>query len=382
MSAAPARVALLSLDSFDPDLLSPELTPHIWALAREGGIAPDGGRADVPSVTYVSHATLLTGRRNLAHGVTSNLAGNPRPGVVPGWAGAARVQSPSLFEGCRAAGVRAAAVFGDQHLHRILGAEAADESWPPGGDLPSGTPVDPNGYATNDAIRPHLLRLAADPDVRFLFGHINEPDTWGHRRGPRHPDTLAAYAAADRLVGEVVEALRPDRERTLVAVVSDHGMEPLRDAPPIDLLAQPGVRAVAAALVEEGGSALVRLRDGVSPEAVGAALLAAAGVVGWRPLTAEALVVEGGPGSRFATGGGKGLAGIHGGPGAIRTMAVVGGGHPAAPAIAAAMRREPPHLADWATTIALLLGVSLPAADGRDLARADSAGDGATGPGA
>ncbi|HEU0116047.1 MAG TPA: alkaline phosphatase family protein, partial [Thermomicrobiales bacterium] len=73
--AAPARVALLSLDSFNPDLLSPERTPHIWALAQAGGSAPDGGRADLPAVTYISHATLLTGRRNLAHGVTSNLAG-------------------------------------------------------------------------------------------------------------------------------------------------------------------------------------------------------------------------------------------------------------------------------------------------------------------
>ncbi|HEU5434654.1 MAG TPA: alkaline phosphatase family protein, partial [Thermomicrobiales bacterium] len=61
--AESSRVALLSLDSFHPDLLSPERTPTIWALAQEGGIAPDGGRADVPAVTYVSHATLLTGRR-------------------------------------------------------------------------------------------------------------------------------------------------------------------------------------------------------------------------------------------------------------------------------------------------------------------------------
>ncbi|HET7093296.1 MAG TPA: alkaline phosphatase family protein, partial [Thermomicrobiales bacterium] len=369
MMAGSARVALLSLDSFDPDLLSSERTPHIWALAQAGGVAPDGGRADLPAVTYVSHATLLTGRRNLAHGVTSNLAGHPRAGVVPGWAGATRVQTPSLFEACRAAGVRSAAVFGDQYLHRILGAEAADASWPPAGDLPAGAPVDPNGYAANEAIRPYLLRAAADPDVRFLFGHINEPDTWGHRRGPRHADTLAAYAAADRLVGETLAALRPDWQRTLIAVVSDHTMEPPSDAPPIDLLAHPAVRAVAAGVVEEGGSALLLLRDGVSSDEAGTALLDVVGVAGWRPLTSEALLVEGAPGSRFAAGGGKGLAGIHGGAGTTRTMAVVGGGHPAVGRIARAFANAPPHLADWAPTIAAVLGISLAEADGRDLSR-------------
>jgi predicted AlkP superfamily pyrophosphatase or phosphodiesterase len=369
MMAAPSRVALLSLDSINPDLLSPERTPHIWALARAGSVAPDGGRADVPSVTYVSHATLLTGRRNFGHGVTSNLAGHPRAGVVPGWAGATRVQSPSLFEACQATGVRSAAVFGDQYLHRILGAEAADESWPPGGVLPAGAAADPNGYAANAAIRPHLLRIAADTRNRFVFGHINEPDTWGHRFGPRHPDTLAAYTAADRLVGEVIDALRPDWERTLVAVVSDHGMEPVGAAPPIDLLAHPAVLEVAVEVVEEGGCALLRLRAGVSSADAGGVVVGVPGIAGWRSLTSEILLVEGEPGARFATGPGKGPAGLHGGPGTTWTMAVVGGGHPSVERVVRAVRESPPHIADWAPTIAAVLNVPLPEANGRDLSR-------------
>ncbi|HEU0116054.1 MAG TPA: alkaline phosphatase family protein, partial [Thermomicrobiales bacterium] len=235
--------------------------------------------------------------------------------------------------------------------------------------LPAGTAVDPNGYAANAAIRPHLLRVAAAPDVRFFFGHINEPDTWGHRLGPRHADTLAAYAAADRLVGEVVEALRPDWERTLIAVVSDHTMEPVSEATPIALSAHPAVRAVAADVVEEGGCALLRLRDGVSPDEAGTALRDVAGVAAWRPLTDAALLVEGEPGVRFASGPGKGLAGIHGGRGTTRTMAAVGGGHPAVSRVVRAFQDAPPHLADWAPTIAAVLDIPLPAADGRDLSR-------------
>ncbi|HEU5431147.1 MAG TPA: alkaline phosphatase family protein, partial [Thermomicrobiales bacterium] len=259
--------------------------------------------------------------------------------------------------------------FGDQYLHRILGAEAAAESWPPAGVLPAGTPVDPNGYAANAAIRPHLLRVAADARNRFVFAHINEPDTWGHRFGPRHPDTLAAYTAADRLVAAAIDALWPDWGRTLIAVVSDHGMEPVSAAPPIDLLAHPAIRAVAADVVEEGGCALLRLREGVSPAAAGAAAAGVPGVAAWRSLTGEIVLVEGEPGARFAAGAGKGPAGLHGGPGTTRTMAVVGGGHPAVERIARALRDSPPHLADWAPTIASVLEMPLPTADGRDLSR-------------
>lgn len=53
---------------------------------------------------------------------------------------------------------------------------------------------------------------------------------------------------------------------------------------------------------------------------------------------------------------------------ATRTLTVVGGGHPAVPAIARAVRDQPPHLADWAPTIAALLGLELPGGAVRNLA--------------
>jgi hypothetical protein len=58
---------------------------------------------------------------------------------------------------------------------------------------------------------------------------------------------------------------------------------------------------------------------------------------------------------------------IHGGPGTRGTLAIVGGGHPAMPRLAHAIMERPPGLRDWAVTIAGLLGVVMPAADGQDL---------------
>jgi hypothetical protein len=62
--------------------------------------------------------------------------------------------------------------------------------------------------------------------------------------------------------------------------------------------------------------------------------------------------------------------GFHGGPATARTIAIVGGGHPAARAVGQAIERSAPRLIDWAPTLAPLLGVNLTSADGIDLLQA------------
>lgn len=171
------RAVLLSLDAFPPAALSPGLTPRLFALAQTARQAPDGARCPLPSATYTCHGTLLTGRLPEGRRLWSGLAADPRPGVVPGWAGEARVAAPPLFDACRAAGVRCAAITGDHHLYDILGAEIADLAWPPSGVVPTGAAPRPFGYPTNEAVRQPLLDAVPDPSIGFLFGHLNETDT-------------------------------------------------------------------------------------------------------------------------------------------------------------------------------------------------------------
>ena len=69
---------------------------------------------------------MLTGRLSLALGVRTGLAGKPRPGTVPDWVGEPRVTGvPTLFDLCRSAGLRSAAICGDHHLWTILNAAAS-----------------------------------------------------------------------------------------------------------------------------------------------------------------------------------------------------------------------------------------------------------------
>lgn len=359
-----ARVVLIGLDGFPPDAVRPDLAPRLWALGEAGGRAPDGGRASLPSSTYPGFASLLTGRFPEGHGVRTT---NFRDGAVPGWAGEARVRVPTLFDACRAAGIACAAVQGDHLLMSVLRSEVADVAWPPRGGVPARSPLDAHGYPANVAVRPQLLAAAGDPRIGFLFGHLNEADTIGHNAGPWHSDALDCYRATDALVGEALEALAGGWERTIVVVVSDHDMEPRTASEPIDLLAHEPVRAVASDALGDGGAALVRPRPGVAAAELEDALGGVDGVTGWSVGGPEVLVVETSRGRIFAD---RHLpaGGYHGGRATERTVALVGGGHPAVGAIAAAIRGRPPHLADWAPTIARLLGLPLPGVDGRDLA--------------
>ena len=369
----PAHCVLLSLDGLNPACVSPEIMPSLHALGMRGGMAPDGGRCDMPAVTYVCHATLITGTHPVTHGLTSNLAASPRPGVVPGWAGETRVRAQTLFAALSEAGLSSAAVCGDQHLVRTMGAQDASIAWPPNGVLPHGTAICPSGYVTNEALRPHLLAAIADLSLSFVFGHLNETDTWGHMLGPGHPSTLRSYGAADAIVAEVVSLLAPIWDETVLIVVSDHGMELVGESAPVDLMADPGLTALWSEVVSDGGVALARLCEGVTDQELDLALAGRSDVAGWERVRPGVVLVAGRPGFRFATGPAKHVRGAHGGPSTTRNVAVVAGGHPAVARIAERIAVVPPHLADWAPTIAAVLGVELPEAEGRDLSATISA---------
>jgi arylsulfatase A-like enzyme len=362
------RVVLLSLDSFRPEAIAPDLTPHLSALAASGGKAPDGGRCQLPSVTYPSHATLLTGRLPLSHGVRTGLAGKTKPGTVPGWAGETHVTGvPTLFDLCRSAGLRSAAICGDHYLWSILNAGVADLSWPPLGTPPEGEDRDVFGYATNAASHPHALAAVRDPSFDFVFAHYNEPDTFGHLYGPDVLETLACYSATDTLIGELVDALRSDWDRLLLIVLSDHGMETLPDAR-VDLLSYAEIWDIACETIDEGGCSLLRLRADIDPGEAGTILVGIPGVARVHAATAHDLLVEAIPGVVFGPiPSSKHVVAGHGGATTCKTLAIVGGGHPVVAVIATAIGERPPHLVDWAPTIAAVLGLEVGVMEGCDL---------------
>jgi arylsulfatase A-like enzyme len=354
------RVLLLGLDGFPSRAISPGLTPNLWRLGQEGGMAPDGGRSGLPSSTYPGFASLLTGVWPERHGVRATAR---KPGAIPGWAGELSVRVATLFDGCKAAGITSAAILGDHLLHGVLGTHVADRTWPERGLPEDSIPRDAHGYPTNGAVRPALLATAADPQFGFVFGHLNEPDTLGHDLGPDHERTRACYGETDQIAGEVIAALRPRWGDTTVMVVSDHDMEARDERPPLDLVGDPRAGRLIDDIVVDGGAAFVRVRMGADAAVVREAVLTVDGVSDCRVEGSGRLLVLAAPGRLFAWPK-LPAGGHHGGPGSQRTVAIVGGGHPAVRSIAQTIDSRPPGLVDWAPTIATLLGLDMEALDG------------------
>src|ERR671917_408146 len=65
------RAFVMVWDGMRPDLISPELTPSLWALA-EGGVRFAESHAVFPTVTRINSATLATGCLPSGHGIVGN----------------------------------------------------------------------------------------------------------------------------------------------------------------------------------------------------------------------------------------------------------------------------------------------------------------------
>ena len=228
------------------------VTPTLARLADEGGSSI--GRAVMTSATYPNHATFATGVDPTVHRLLANWVvadGRPQPAQDIGPA------VPTIFDACRDAGRSSAAVVGDQHLIGVMGARAADEHWP----------ID--GMLTDDVAR--VTATATPPITRccrgccvldgdrpdLVVGHLNEPDTAAHIFGPDSDGALATYRSTDACIADIVEALRPTWDDTVLIVVSDHDQETVTADGVIDLYPPAAATGLPLIPIPEGSAAIV-----------------------------------------------------------------------------------------------------------------------------
>ena len=340
-------VLFLVLDGMPVRHVGPRHTPALARLARDGGWAPAGGCAVLPTSTYPNHASFVTGTDPHTHGVHGNHVVD-HTGVRD--AAAVGARGTTLFDDCRAAGRSSAAVLGDHNLVGVMHADRADTHWPPDGVLLPDISLDALGYAADDEVLARLRPvLAVAPDL--VVAHLNQPDTVEHLHGPDSDVAFAQYRATDAVLAEILDALAPRWPDWAVVVVSDHDQETVTVAQPVDLHAAARAAGVDVTVVDEGASALVR---GVDPDPRW--LEAVKGVAGHQPFSAELRYVWAAPGRWFGNRP-LPLRGVHGSPRQDAQVAVCGGGHPAVPALAAALGRRRPAATDWRDIVLRLLDI-------------------------
>lgn len=248
-SAQAGPVLLISIDGLRPgDVHHAEQRglklPNLRKFLTEGAHA-SAVIGVLPTVTYPSHTTLLTGVSPARHGIVSNTTFDPLNINQGGWFWYAEdIKVPTLWDAARAKGL----TVGNVHWPVSVGAKSI--TW----NLPqlwrTGHPDDEKlNYALAtpgllDALDGKLGRYARgiDEDIdsdetrgRFAEALLStkHPDfttvyltAYDHDQHRFGPDTAEAHATIERIdaiVGRLVLAARAARPDMTIAIVSDHG---------------------------------------------------------------------------------------------------------------------------------------------------------------
>jgi predicted AlkP superfamily pyrophosphatase or phosphodiesterase len=302
-AGAARRLVLVSVDGLMPDyyLRADELglqVPNLRRLMRDGAFSR-GVVGVLPTVTYPSHTTLITGVPPRVHGIDGNTVFDPLRRSGEAWQWFARdVRVPTLVSAAKARWLTTAAVSWPVSVG--LGADwLVPEFWRPGSSHEADLEL-------LDAVStPHLLDDVAahrgrplawplnDQDrvdaavfivsvhrPSLLLLHIFATDGAQHDHGPSSPEAKRAVEEADLQLGRLRDAIERSglAAQTVLAVVSDHGFLPvsqtlrpnalLKEAGLITLDAAGKPSAWRASFHANGGTASLRLKDPEDREAL------------------------------------------------------------------------------------------------------------------
>lgn len=423
-SRAVVPVVLISIDGLKPDHVLDAgkhglKIPNLRRLVAEGAHA-SGVTGVLPTVTYPSHSTMVTGVAPSKHGITANSPFDPFSKNLNGWYWYADdLKVPTLWDVCAKARIPTSSVdwpvtvganitfnivqywraenAEDRKLIRALStpglfAEAESALGP----YTDGNDYSPAGDARRAAFNVYLLEKKKP---RFHLSYFGSLDDEEHRSGPYSAQTFVVLEKIDVVIGQLrAAAEKIGGGRAIICVVSDHGFKvtdkevnvnsALREAGLIELTEQGRVKSWRAFAWYGGGSAGVMLQDEKDDEArkIAGDVLnrlatdTSSGVAKVSDRT-SARVLGGFPDAAFvvALRSGYRLGSKLQGP---VTLAVrPGGTHGyapdvaemnssffiAGPGIAAGRDLGQIDMRDIAPTIAALLGINLPTAEGRDL---------------
>lgn len=242
------HVVMISIDGLRPALLADSRLklPTLRRLMQQGAWARVTGV--LPTVTYPSHTTLITGVLPAVHGILDNRIFDPEGLSQQAWYWyASAIKVPTLPGAVKARGLTAAGVSWpasvgmelDYNVPEILRSRHPENldlmsalSWPPrlmeSYAYSTGKPL---AWPPTDADRGGLAAwLVKTFHPNLLMLHIYDSDTAAHEFGPDSPEALAAVERADVEVNRVLDAVSQAglSDRTDVVVVSDHGFLPLQ----------------------------------------------------------------------------------------------------------------------------------------------------------
>ena len=300
-----ALLVVVSIDGLRPDYITEAdahgaKVPNLRRFLKEGAYA-EGVQGVVPTVTYPSHTTLMTGVWPAKHGIYANTTFDPLQVNYQGWYWYAEdLRVPTLWSAAADAGWTTASLQWpvtvgakitwnipelwragtpeDAKLLRVVSTPGLmEEAKGEIGEYRGG--IDASGAADEERGK-YAVWILEKKKPGLLTLHLTALDHVEHETGIFSPEAMAILEQLDAVIGHVREAAEKIAPRhAIVAVVSDHGFAkcdqqlnlfPAFLAAKLFSVNEKGKIADWKAMPwETGGSAAIVLKDPQNQETVG-----------------------------------------------------------------------------------------------------------------
>ena len=254
MAASAAPVLMISIDGLRPaDVREADQRgiklPNLGKLTRQGVYAT-GVRNVLPTVTYPNHTTLITGVWPSRHGIANNQTFDPLQRNFGGWYWYTRdIKVGTLWDAVHAAHGKVASLSWpvsvgapsidfdipeywrannseDMKLLRALATPGLVDALEKATGL-SLAEADGDTVAGDTGRDRFAAALIAAHHPQFTTVHLRALDHVEHETGPGSPESHAALEKLDDSVGRLIADARKAEPRLVVAIVSDHGFAPI-----------------------------------------------------------------------------------------------------------------------------------------------------------
>ncbi len=249
-TAAAAPVLLISIDGLKPEYVTQAeehglKIPNLRRFIAEGTYA-EGVVGVVPTVTYPSHTTIITGVWPAQHGVISNTKFDPLLKNHGGWYWYGQeIRTQTLWQAANRAGIVTAslnwpasvAARGVRYLIpeywraetaddlRLIEALSRPDDWLEQLEQKLGPYT--NGNETTvagDEIRTrYSIEIIETTKPGLMTIHLSALDEIEHETGPFSKQSCETLEALDGMVGRIMAAASRSDPKTVGAIVSDHG---------------------------------------------------------------------------------------------------------------------------------------------------------------